>query len=253
MGVVEDIEWIVGELRRRGVRVEEVPGWRIRGAGAMRRVRGQLDHHDAVPASAGHAGGLRVCTFGRAGLRNSLCMFYLASDSTVYVVAAGVSWHAGRGVIATNSEWSSIEARYHPNDGPWPDGQQRTYDVLNAVCAMRWGYGAPGVRDHKEHAPGRKVDRSRVDPDARRAAVARIIKGGRVLLPTLRQGDRGDYVRALKALLNAKCGWKLNSTDPNYGPTMTKRVKEFQAFFQLRVDGVAGPETWELLLALPVR
>lgn len=171
MAVVDDIRWIAAECRRRGEVVEFVPGWEERGAGAMVRVDGQLNHHDAVPPSAGHAGGLRVCTFGRAGLRNSLCMFYVASNGAIWVVAAGVSWHAGEGRIASNPRWSGIEARNDGRGEPWPPAQLRAHRTLNVVSAERWRYGVANVRDHKEHAPGRKSDRAGIDPAAWRRSL----------------------------------------------------------------------------------
>ncbi len=178
MSVVTDIrDRIVPELRRLGEDVHFVPGWETRGAAPMARVVGQLCHHDAVPASAGPIGGLRICTFGRPDLRNSLCMFYVGSDASIWVVAAGVSWHAGVGDLASNYTWSGIEAR---NDGlgePWPDAQLRAYANLNMVCARVWGYGAANVRDHKEHAPTRKIDRARIDPRMWRERIQALLDG----------------------------------------------------------------------------
>lgn len=163
MTVVEECREVGRRLVAAGVPFEEVPHWETRGAGRMVRVDGQLDHHDAVPPSAGHAGGLRICTFGRAGLRNSLCMYYLGSDGRVYLVAAGVSWHAGSGVIASNSRWSGIEARNAGTGEPWPAVQLRSYRLLNVISADVHGFVLANVRDHKEHT-SRKIDRYGIDP-----------------------------------------------------------------------------------------
>jgi len=75
------------------------------------------------------------------------------------------------------------------------------------------------------------------------------------LLVRLKPGDRGDAVRALQTLLNTV---QSDSGEPVYGTvnvdgvfgTQTERVlRSFQKDSTLVVDGVAGPQTWSLLLA----
>lgn len=178
MDTVPGIQRILEVARAEGVPYDLVPHWETRGSGQFVAIDTALDHHDAFPARTGPFGGLRTCTFGREDLRNSLCMFYLGSDdvaghddrrwSTFYVVAALVSWHAGKGHITTNPRSRGIEAR---NDGvgePWPAQQLRTYVFLDAMAAIVWG---AETYDHKEHSSTGKVDRNLIDPDAWRREV----------------------------------------------------------------------------------
>lgn len=165
------IRRIVKRLRAEGVTVVEIPGWQSRGSGDFARIDCQLNHHDAFPARTGHAGGLRTCTFGRSDLRNSLCMFYLGSDGTVYVVAARVSWHAGKGDLTTNSRASGIEAR---NDGVgerWPPRQLEVNRRLNIATSDAFGFSKARIFDHKEHSSTGKVDRFGIDPRMWRASL----------------------------------------------------------------------------------
>ena len=68
-------------------------------------------------------------------------------------------------------------------------------------------------------------------------------------LPTLRQGDRGEYVaRMQEDLIShgyslAECG----GADGIFGGGTRKRVTEFQASRGLAADGVVGPKTWAAL------
>ncbi|RYX84309.1 peptidoglycan-binding protein [bacterium] len=75
------------------------------------------------------------------------------------------------------------------------------------------------------------------------------------LLVRLKKGDRGDAVRALQTLLNTQ---QDDRHEPIYGAvkvdgifgTGTDRVlKLFQKDNALITDGVAGPQTWSLLLS----
>ncbi|BCM93462.1 hypothetical protein IAD21_05353 [Abditibacteriota bacterium] len=75
------------------------------------------------------------------------------------------------------------------------------------------------------------------------------------LLVRLKKGDRGDAVRAIQTLLNTN---QTDSGEPAYGAvnvdgvfgTQTDRVlRNFQKDNTLVADGVAGPQTWSLLLS----
>lgn len=68
-----------------------------------------------------------------------------------------------------------------------------------------------------------------------------------VQVPMLKRGDaRKGAVRSLQTLLNAKASQGLK-VDGDFGPATEKAVKNVQAFFRLRVDGIVGSETWGVL------
>lgn len=159
---------IVPWLRALGHEVTYVPGWESRGAGRFARIETRLEHHDAFPASTGHAGGLRTCTFGRPDLRNSLCMFYFASDGVIWIVAAGISWHAGKGHITSNAVSAGSEARNSGLGEPWPAVQDRAMLDTDAICAIVWG---TEVYEHKEHSSTGKIDRTGYDGPTWRSRV----------------------------------------------------------------------------------
>lgn len=78
-------------------------------------------------------------------------------------------------------------------------------------------------------------------------------EGQRVLvtaaLPVLRQGDEGEAVERLQALLNVAADAGLTE-DGIFGPATDAAVRAFQGSHHLLVDGVAGPQTWTSLLAV---
>lgn len=61
---------------------------------------------------------------------------------------------------------------------------------------------------------------------------------------TLRPGSRGDEVKQLQALLNAKLTPTPKiSEDGIFGPSTDFLIKKFQAISNLGIDGVVGPVT----------
>ena len=64
--------------------------------------------------------------------------------------------------------------------------------------------------------------------------------------PTIRQGDRNNFVRILQYLLN-EYGFNL-STDGIFGGNTLSAVRQFQSNNRLVVDGVVGRNTWNKLL-----
>lgn len=67
--------------------------------------------------------------------------------------------------------------------------------------------------------------------------------------PTLRIGARGDAVRYLQGVIFNKAGGGI-VVDGNFGPQTERRVREVQAFLQLKVDGIVGPQTWRSIDSL---
>ena len=173
MNYVAAVRRIAQRCQARGRPVRWIPGWETRGASSFDRISHVVNHFDAFPASSGHLGGLRTCTFGRPDLRNSLCMFYVGSDGTICVVAARVSWHAGRGILTRNSRAAGIEARNNNLGEPMPPALEESYRVLNEEMLAEFGLPAERAIEHREHAPDRKSDRRGVAAAAWRASLNR--------------------------------------------------------------------------------
>lgn len=182
-------------LRAAGLSVVETPGWAGRGyAGQdLQQVRGVLWHHTATHRSryaAEDAPTLGMCVNGRSDLPGPLCNIVLGRNGTVYLVAAGVANHAGRGVahgvpenmgnhylIGIEMESSGIA----PWD--WTLDQIRVAPLLGA--ALERGYLQRLPEDerlqlgHKEYSYDGKIDPAGWpgDMDGLRASINRILSG----------------------------------------------------------------------------
>ncbi|WP_051790990.1 N-acetylmuramoyl-L-alanine amidase [Amycolatopsis jejuensis] len=146
--------------RSAGLRVVEQPGWTGRGHGQMSGVRAIVCHHTAG-APSGNAPSLGVVQNGRSDLAGPLAHYVLGRDGTVYVVAAGLCWHAG---AVLNSAWSNdyavgIEAEATGVDA-WPEVQLDAYARLCKAICVAFGLPLSHVLGHKEvcSPPGRKND-----------------------------------------------------------------------------------------------
>ncbi len=69
-----------------------------------------------------------------------------------------------------------------------------------------------------------------------------------VTLNVLRNGSKGDSVRALQVLLNG-FGYSCGSADGVFGKNTESAVKKFQTKNKLSADGVVGAQTWAALLS----
>lgn len=69
--------------------------------------------------------------------------------------------------------------------------------------------------------------------------------------PTIKQGATGEVVKQLQFLLSVEgYGLRPAQIDGSFGPTTTAAVKAFQQHNALGADGIVGPATWGVLLAL---
>ena len=66
--------------------------------------------------------------------------------------------------------------------------------------------------------------------------------------PTIRRGDKGEYVTAAQAAL-AQRGYNLGpcGVDGDFGRATEAAVKQFQQDWGLKQDGIVGPATWKAL------
>lgn len=144
-----------------GYRVVEVAGWKTRGHGSMSTIKTIVCHHTAGGRS-GNAGSLNVVTHGRTGLPGPLSQYVLGRDGTIYVVAAGISWHAGatRKTAYNNSHAIGIEAENTGVGEKWSDAQLDSYVKLCAALVKEFRLSVNDVLGHKEicFPVGRKID-----------------------------------------------------------------------------------------------
>ena len=64
------------------------------------------------------------------------------------------------------------------------------------------------------------------------------------------QGDTGQAVRALQRLLHDKFAYNNVQVDADFGPITRDAVEDFQEEYDLSVDGIVGPQTWQALVAI---
>jgi hypothetical protein len=148
--------------RKSGLPVEEVDGWQTRGHGALFAVNGIVCHHTATPLSAtGDYPSLRIVRDGRSDLPGPLSQLGLGRDGTVYVIAAGVAYHAGKTFYPRQDNWHTIgiEAE-HDGISEWPPVLHSAYVRLVAALVEHYGVPLSNVQGHKEVAYplGRKID-----------------------------------------------------------------------------------------------
>ena len=197
--------------RKSGLNVVEVSGWRTRGHGQMGDVRTIVAHHTATSAAApGNYPSMRIVRDGRSDLPGPLAQLGLGRDGTVYVIAAGLAYHAGkvRDDDYSNAHAIGIEAE-HPGVGAWSNRQYDAYVRLCAALAKHYDVPVSRVLGHKEVcAPvGRKSDPNFPMAAFREAVAARA-----------RTKKRPEKIRdALKAL---------RARLPHAGPVEARRIRK---------------------------
>jgi N-acetyl-anhydromuramyl-L-alanine amidase AmpD len=264
-----DPVWLADVLRAEGVDLVEYPGWRTRGHGDFKDIRGVMVHHTGSDNTTAAS-----IANGRPDLPGPLSQLHIARNGTVTVVAVGVAWHAGVGMypwlppnmgnwhtigIECANSGTSTTARHREN---WPDAQ---YFALVRCCAAinrRLAQNSTRTIGHKEYA-GRaqgKWDPGAIDMDILRADIqARIgdipnpaptprppVPVGEYTDILLYRGTEGPQVAELQCRL--KYGYAEYAghlvIDGVFGPQTEAAVREFQRRTRgLKVDGIVGPQT----------
>lgn len=174
------VPWLADAARLTGYPVVELAGWQARGHGGFRAVEVVVAHHTAG-APLGDYPSLGVVRDGRAGLDGPLANYGLGRSGTVYVVAAGVAWHAGAsawaGFYDLNDEAIGIEAESVGTRDDWTWEQRDAYPRLVAATLHYMGRGAERACGHRECAlpAGRKIDPAFWNLPALRGEVARYL------------------------------------------------------------------------------
>lgn len=168
-------------LRKKGLKVKVVQGWKTRGHPGTFAPRGVMFHHTASGSGGGNAPALGIVTHGRSDLLGPLCNFLVARDGTVYFVAAGRSYHAGeggplKGVPADNgnSYLFGVECENNGIGEKWPEKQKEAIATLFAVLLKRVGKKEEMVIAHKEWT-SRKIDPAGINMEGFRYRVGEIL------------------------------------------------------------------------------
>jgi hypothetical protein len=152
-------------LRGAGLPVVEIDGWKTRSAdgGNFAGVYSIICHWTATnPAAKGDYPTLSTILNGNGATPGPLSQLGLGRNGTWYVIAAGVCWHAGVVDVPDHNNYRAIgiEAEYHPDQGGWPDVQQRSYERGCAALAKAFNVPVSQIQGHYEVARpvGRKSD-----------------------------------------------------------------------------------------------
>lgn len=117
------------------------------------------------------------------------------------------------------------------------------------------GYGLPDYPRYAETADEPQEGQGVIvvdDPTPTPKPVTDTNVGGKISgLPMLRQGMKGEAVRAAQFLLNGRyCSCGMWGADGEFGPQTKSAVLAFQRRTGLEADGIIGPQTWAKLLGV---
>ncbi|TQK29362.1 N-acetylmuramoyl-L-alanine amidase [Arthrobacter sp. SLBN-53] len=161
MGWTGDPIWLADVVRPAVSKFVEYPGWKTRGHGDFKDIRGIMVHHTGGRASAASIAN------GRPDLPGPLSQFHIARDGTITLICVGVAWHAGMGSytwLPTNmGNWHLIgiecEGPVTPGIGPgnqhierWPDVQVIALRNLCAAILLKLRFGSDRLIGHKDYA-----------------------------------------------------------------------------------------------------
>ena len=245
-------------LRKAGLDVVEMPGWKTRGRPGAFDPKGVLCHHTAG-AGDGYNDAWGMATNGRADLNPPLAQLALSRKGTWYVLAAGRANHAGRckaiGGLQPypgesygdgNAQLLGIEAQNRGTDAEdWSPTQYRSY--VRGVAALTKHYGWRIVFGHKETSTSGKVDPdfsmdkfrrdvAAVDPTEDEVTpqdikdIANAVLGAKVipanmLVPARKDGDP-DFLVDIPRSLDLVMRWALEGRD---NAIVARKVSEAQA------------------------
>lgn len=248
---------LVAHLRRWGLNVEEIEGWRHKGRPYNFYPRAIMPHHTASSSESGNFGSEGTVVNGRPGLPGPLCQFLLGRDGTVRLVAAGYANHAGYGGPRAgipenmgNTYSYGIEAENNGLGEPWSKKQLNAYYRLcAALLAWMKIKDVSKVFGHKEWAPGRKIDPAGIDMNVFRANVQRALDQGpsvkTVNLSRLLPGKRNEQVVWVKRRLKRK-GFFDGPVNKYFGKGLQKAYAEYQrslGYTGASADGIPGRDS----------
>lgn len=147
-------------------------------------------------------------------------------DQIFFTYAEGEVSHTG--IVVEVTGYSVVTVEGNTSDGVY----KRSYPLSDGRI---YGYGHPDW------------DAGAADPEPEPEQPKPKLTG----LPMLRQGDKGEAVRAAQFLLNGrKASVGIWGADGDFGPQTKAAVLAFQRRNGLEADGIIGPETWAALLGV---
>jgi len=127
----------------------------------MGEIKTIVCHHTAS-ADNGNAPALGYIESNRGALPGPLAHYVLGRDGTIYVVAAGLCWHAGKvgNVNHGNTHAIGIEAENDGRGEKWGPAQYDSYVKLCRALRDEFKLSTSDILGHKEIAVprGRKID-----------------------------------------------------------------------------------------------
>lgn len=250
MNTVEGFRRVVALLRAEGFTVVERPGWETRGHGVL-RPRGMVNHDTITGRSWTLAAVLRLLEQGHAGLRGTLANWSDDRDGTIYLHAAGLAYHAGRGGWQGLAGNSSVIGLEQHNSGTESHRAQIDAAVaLNRHCADVFGFSESRICEHFEWTR-RKQDRATVRGAEFRARVRNYRPeswelGDRLLRemdPYMRGADVETWQTALIDDFGQGTPGKDVTADGVFGRLTHNGTERAQRRMGITVDGVVGPQT----------
>jgi hypothetical protein len=208
--------FLVEVLKRAGLEVRSMPDWQTRGRPKSTGgfdPRAIIFHHDASAKGPSPDEAKFIALTGRPPkIPAPLAHCWVGTDGVWHVLASGRTNHAGLGSgfgripkDSGNTYAIGVETD-HTSKENWAPGQLEAITIGFAALADAMSIDPMrSVCGHREYAPGRKIDPSRVDMDAFRRDVAehmRHLRGGRSHPPphaapaTTSRVDLSDVVEA---------------------------------------------------------
>lgn len=177
---------LLNNLKRVGVPVIEIDGWRTRGSSTF-NPRGAVNHHTVGPRR-GIAPSLGTCINGRPDVPGPLCHVLGGRDHVARLITDGRANHAGAGGtrgLSGNSSVFGLEMEHTgiaATESVLPETIEFMARVQAAFC-LTGGFGSNMVVQHWEWTT-RKIDfvKGTLDPNEFRAHVQRVLD--RVSKPT---------------------------------------------------------------------
>lgn len=246
------LDWLADVAKETGYPVVETPGWKTRGHGEMAVCEGVVGHHTGTPSTVtGDFPTLTVVRVGRSDLAGPLSHLGLGRNGTIYVIAAGCCYHAGKsawdGWLDLNNKFIGIEAE-NSGAGDWTAKQMDAYPKLVAALLKKMQRGAGRYASHRSVAlpAGRKDDPAKIADSWMRdrvvfhwnAALATpVVDEPWLLLPDMKFGDKNQDVYHLQLWACARYSyWSFEATG-YYGERTQRALAEFQ-----RRMGITGPD-----------